>query len=148
MEIERKFLVHREIWEQQIKPVPKIIKQGYLSTTPECTVRVRTKNDQGFITIKGKTVGISREEFEYEIPIDEATQLLEQFTTKSIFKKRYEIDYKGKTWELDEFEGRHAPLILAEIELNSEDEEFELPSWIAEEVSDDPAYFNSNLVQL
>lgn len=148
MEIERKFLVHREIWEQQIKPVPKIIKQGYLSTTPECTVRVRTKNDQGFITIKGKTVGISREEFEYEIPIDEATQLLEQFTTKSIFKKRYEIDYKEKTWELDEFEGRHAPLILAEIELNSEDEEFELPSWIAEEVSDDPAYFNSNLVQL
>lgn len=148
MEIERKFLVHREIWEQQIKPVPKIIKQGYLSSTPECTVRVRTKNDQGFITIKGKTVGISREEFEYEIPMDEATQLLDQFTTKSIFKKRYEIDYKGKTWEVDEFDGRLAHLILAEIELDSEDEEIALPSWIAIEVSDDPAYFNSNLVEI
>lgn len=146
MEIERKYLIHVEKWAEVKKPKPISIKQGYISVDPDCTVRVRTKGKKGYLTVKGKNVGISREEFEYEIPIDEAEKMLSLFADKKIIKNRYEIKYKRKTWEVDEFLDALSPLILAEIELGSETEKFELPDWVAEEVSDDPSYYNSNLI--
>lgn len=146
MEIERKYLILAEKWQEVKKPKPISIKQGYISVDPDCTVRVRTKGRKGYLTIKGKTIGISREEFEYEIPINEAEKMLSLFADKKIIKNRYEIKYKRKTWEVDEFLDALSPLMLAEIELKSETEQFELPDWIGEEVSDDPSYYNSNLI--
>lgn len=146
MEIERKYLIQAEKWQEVKKPKPISIKQGYISVDPDCTVRVRTKGRKGYLTIKGKTNGISREEFEYEIPIEEAEKMLSLFADKKIIKNRYEIKYKRKTWEVDEFLDALSPLMLAEIELKSETEQFELPDWIGEEVSDDPSYYNSNLI--
>lgn len=146
MEIERKYLIHQENWDKLKKPKPVSIKQGYISLDPDCTVRVRTKGKKGYLTIKGKTVGVSREEFEYEIPIQEAEKMLALFADKKIIKNRYEIKFKRKTWEVDEFLDALSPLILAEIELKSEDEKFELPDWVSKEVSEDPSYYNSNLI--
>lgn len=146
-EIERKFLVDLHKWEVLEKPTPQVIKQGYISTDVEKTVRVRTKNNLAFLTIKGKTEGISRAEFEYEIPLIDAEILLSDFCSKVLYKNRYEIVHAEKMWEIDVFEGKLAPLVLAEIELNSEDELFELPPWIGEEVSHDVNYYNSNLIK-
>lgn len=146
MEIERKFLVDAARWAQVEKPQPKRIRQGYLSRSEASTVRVRTKSDKGYLTIKGATTGISREEFEYEIPLADANALLDQFIDKSIDKQRYEIQVGAHCWEVDVFSGALAPLILAEIELSSEDESFERPDWVSEEVSHDPAYFNARLI--
>lgn len=147
MEIERKFLVNKALWNELKKPEPMPIQQGYISTQPECTVRVRTKGHKGFLTIKGITTGISRSEFEYEIPVAEAKDLLTQFAPKYIDKLRYEIEFCGKTWEVDVFQGKLAPLMIAEIELTSENETFTLPEWVGEEVSHDASYYNSNLVE-
>lgn len=147
MEIERKFLVDRDKWEKVAKPVPKEIIQAYLLRSPEKTVRVRVKGEKGFLTIKGPTEGISREEFEYEIPVMDAKDMIRQFADKVIAKKRYEIPFFDHTWEIDVFEGNLKGLILAEIELKDESEKFECPEWITEEVSTDPAYFNANLIE-
>lgn len=147
MEIERKFLVVADLWEQLEKPVPKRIMQGYLSDAENCTVRVRTKGKKGFVTIKGKTVGISRTEYEYEIPLEEANAMIAEFCPKVLSKDRYEIMIGKHTWEVDVFHGKLAPLIIAEIELQSEDEVFELPEWVGKEVSDDVNYYNSRLIQ-
>ncbi len=109
---------------------------------------MRIKKDQAFLTIKSKTIGISREEFEYKIPFEEAKFILENLCDKSIIEKnRYEIKFKEKIWEVDEFLEDNFGLILAEIELNSEDEKFEKPNWVGDEVSLDPKYFNSNLAK-
>ena len=148
MEIERKFLVNKALWNELKKPEPMPIQQGYISTQPGCTVRVRTKGNKGFLTIKGITIGISRSEFEYEIPVAEAKDLLTQFAPKYIDKLRYEIEVEGKTWEVDVFQGKLAPLMIAEIELSAENETFTLPEWVGEEVSHDANYYNSNLVEL
>lgn len=147
MEIERKFLVDIELWNSYKKPIPLAIKQGYLSKNNECTVRVRTKNDSAYVTIKSKTVGISREEFEYEIPISDGNEMLNLFCSKKIEKLRYEIPFAGKIWEVDVFEGKLSPLVIAEIELNSENEVFEKPSFIGLEVSENKDYFNSVLIE-
>jgi len=147
IEIERKFLVKIDSWNLVEKPEPTIIQQGYISSQKECTVRVRTKGLKGYLTIKGLTTGISRVEFEYEIPVDEAKMLLAQFSDKYIDKLRYEIEFQGKTWEVDVFQGKLAPLVIAEIELNEENEAFELPEWVDKEVSNDERYYNSNLVE-
>jgi len=146
MEIERKFLVNSNEWDKIKKPNPIVISQGYLSHNVDCTVRVRTKNEKGFLTVKGKNIGVSREEFEYEIPYKEALEMLSLFAEKHLIKQRFEIEFDNKTWEVDVFQGKLAPLIVAEIELCSEDEKFELPTWVGLEVSDDPQYYNSNLV--
>lgn len=146
MEIERKFLVDAARWEQLEKPQPVRIVQGYLSDDENCTVRVRIKGEKGFITVKGKTQGISRSEYEYEIPFQDAVKMVEEFCGRKIDKLRFEILYKGHLWEVDVFRGKLAPLIIAEIELTSEDEAFELPEWVGQEVSHDPQYFNSKLV--
>ena len=146
IEIERKFTVNIEEWNKIDKPLPTSIKQGYLFKSEEKTIRVRTKGTKGYITIKGKTVGISRTEYEYEIPFSEAQELLEQFAVPYLSKDRYLIHHEGHDWEVDVFHGKLAPLVIAEIELMSEDESFGQPQWIKEDVSMDPAYYNANLI--
>ena len=147
MEIERKFLIHRQLWDAVIKPSPKKIVQAYLVSTAEKTIRIRIKGDQGFITIKGPTKGISRSEFEYEIPLIDAEALISQFAEKVINKERYEIYFDEKLWEIDVFHGKLEGLILAEIELESEDETFSVPEWIGKEVSHDVEYYKARLVE-
>ena len=145
MEIERKFLVNRELWS----PVEEgtRIAQGYLSTDPKRTVRVRVKGKRGYLTVKGKNQGISRQEFEYEVPRWDAEGMLALCEPPIIEKKRYREEIAGHLWEVDVFEGENEGLILAEIELFHEEEEFEPPKWLGEEVSGDSRYYNSNLSQ-
>jgi CYTH domain-containing protein len=145
-EIEYKYLVDAEQWKLLDKPAPELIVQGFISKSVESTVRVRIKGDKAYLTIKGKTVGITRQEFEYEIPVNEAEELLSAFTPKQIRKHRYEIQYAGHTWEVDEFHGPLEGLILAELEVGSEDEKFELPNWVTEDVSTNPDYYNAVLI--
>lgn len=145
-EIEYKFLVNATAWASIDKPKPKHILQGFISKNEDRVVRVRVIDEQGFLTIKGKSVGLSRSEYEYEIPKQDAEELLDQFTDKYIEKLRYEINIAGKTWEVDEFKGKLDGLILAELEVESENEEFTLPNWVTENVSTDPAYYNAVLI--
>ena len=142
-EIERKFLVNKSLF----KPTSEgeYIAQGYLSSTPERTVRVRIKNNRGFLTIKGKNRGISRSEFEYEIPEPDARELLNLCEPSIIVKRRHIINVNNSIWEVDVFEGDNNGLIVAEIELQSEDEIFSRPDWLGDEVSNDARYYNSNL---
>ena len=146
MEIERKFLVKEQLWQGIEKPSPSRIVQAYLVNSAEKNVRIRIKGTKGFLTIKGPTQGISRAEFEYEIPLKDADELISTFAEKVIEKFRYEISFKNHLWKVDVFTGKLEGLYLAEIELNSEDEHFELPDWVGEEVSTDPNYYNSNLI--
>lgn len=146
VEIERKFLVNSEQWKNGVERSVEI-KQVYLSTTPERTVRVRIKGEKGFLTIKGKTQNLSRAEFEYEVPLEEALGLLKLCEGHPIEKVRHEVRVGGKLWEVDVFEGENAGLVLAEIELESEVESFEMPVWAGEEVSADLRYFSSYLSQ-
>jgi CYTH domain-containing protein len=145
-EIEYKYLVDEDAWSQVEKPAPQLIVQGFISKSKECVVRIRIKGDKGFLTIKGKTVGITRKEFEYEIPLADAEAMLDNFIDKSIRKHRYEINVAGKTWEVDEFHGPLQGLILAELEVSSIDEKFDLPEWVTEDVSTDPSYYNAVLI--
>ena len=145
IEIERKFLVHAERWKALKKPTGKYLRQGYLSTDPQRTIRVRIAGNKGFLNIKGITTGATRQEFEYEIPEADAAQLLQNMAVTRLSKIRYLISHEGKQWEVDEFLDENAGLIVAEIELNSETEQFLLPDWAAEEVTDDARYYNSNL---
>ena len=146
-EIERKYLVKNEIHEVVKYLQSKKIKQGYISDSDGKTVRVRTKGDKGYLTIKGKTEGISRDEFEYEIPHDDALKLLANFCPKFLEKERFELIVGEKKWEIDLFHGKLEGLIVAEIELESEEEVFELPAWIDREVSGDMQYYNSKLIE-
>ncbi len=143
-EIERKFLVQPRNWSE-LGPGLKI-RQGYLSTVIERTVRVRTYGEHGYVTIKGVTSGISRNEYEYEIPFSDATQILDGLCLRPLIEKtRYRIPFGGHTFEVDEFFGANRGLTVAEVELKSADEKVELPDWIDRDVSSDPRYFNSNL---
>ncbi len=147
MEIERKFLVDKVEWEKVEKPNPKKIVQAYILNSPEKTVRARIKGSKGFLTIKGATVGISRNEFEYEIPVEEAEEMIRLFAEKTISKDRYEIKFGNHVWEVDEFHGNLEGLLLAEIELSNENEAFEQPIWATEDVSTDVNYYNSKLIE-
>ena len=145
-EIERKFLMKDDSWRSLAKGTK--YRQGYLNSTKERVVRVRTIDDKGFLTIKGITTGATRVEYEYEIPDAEATAMLDELCEKPLIEKnRYKIALGGFTWEVDEFFGENQGLIVAEVELESEDQQFEKPDWIGEEVTGDPKYFNSNLIQ-
>jgi adenylate cyclase len=146
-EIERKFLVDLQKWEQLSKPIGNELRQGYLHSEPNKTIRVRATNDKGFITIKGVTVGATRTEFEYEIPKKEAIELIELFAVNELSKIRYEIECKGKIWEVDVFKDKNEGLLLAEIELISEDEVFYIPEWVTLDVTEDNRYYNSNLCE-
>ena len=144
-EIERKFLVEGESWRDEATGVK--YRQGFLSTVAERTVRVRVAGHRGTITIKGKNVGARRAEFEYEIPVDDAEQVLDTLCERPLIEKvRYTLTVGRHTWEVDVFGGDNAGLLVAEIELGSEDEAFDKPEWAGDEVTDDPRYFNSNLV--
>lgn len=124
-----------------------VYRQGYLSSIKERTVRIRTINDKAFLTIKGVTVSATRTEYEYEIPYADCCAMLDELAERPIIeKKRYKIPVGDVVWEIDEFMGVNAGLIVAEVELKSEEQQFDKPEWIGEEVSGDPRYFNSNLV--
>jgi adenylate cyclase len=145
VEIERKFLVDHGKWGQLNKPKGMLIRQGYMLKEDAKTIRIRVKDDLSYITIKGKTQGISRSEYEYAIPLNDGNELLAAFCDAVVDKTRYNINFAGKLWEVDVFEGDNAGLIVAEIELDDEVETFDRPEWIANEVTDDVRYFNSNL---
>lgn len=145
VEIERKFLVNGNGYKSGSF---KVYRQGYLYTETKHTVRVRTAGKKAVITIKGKRIGISRSEFEYKIPFKDAEQMLDSLCEKPIIeKKRYVIKYSGLIWEVDEFMGKNEGLVIAEVELESEDQEIDLPPWVGEDVSKNPRYANSNLVR-
>ena len=145
-EIERKYLIKKDDWRELAKGT--VYRQGYLSTVKERTVRVRTIDDNGYLTIKGITVGATRAEYEYEIPAKDANYMLNELCEKPIIeKKRYVVDHEDLTWEIDEFDGENLGLIVAEVELTAEDQKIALPDWIGEEVTGDPRYFNSNLIK-
>ena len=145
VEIERKFLVNRRQWEALEKPEGKRYRQGYLYNDAQKTIRVRIAEDAAFLTIKGETMGLSRPEFEYPLPLADAEELLDAFTSTQVIKTRYRIPFEGKIWEVDAFAGENEGLILAELELESEEEVFLLPDWIDREVTGDPRYYNSFL---
>lgn len=142
-EIERKYLVCGDFEPYAVSSVH--ICQGYLNPDPDRTVRVRVKGDEAFICVKGRNNGISRFEWEHRIPKEDALSLLPLCSPGVIDKIRYIVPFKGHDWEVDRFFGDNEGLILAELELRSEDETFELPSWIGKEVSLDSRYFNSSL---
>jgi CYTH domain-containing protein len=145
-EIEKKFLILNNDWRHLGTGEPYC--QGYLNSEKERTVRVRTISDRGILTIKGPNVGGTRLEYEYDIPFDEAREILRELCLEPLIEKiRYKIPYKGFTWEVDEFKGENAGLIFAEIELQHEGQEFAKPPWIGEEVTDDSRYYNANLVK-
>lgn len=143
-EIERKFLVRDDAWKEAAQGVR--FRQGYLSSVPERVVRVRTAGERGMLTVKGITRGVSRLEFEYPIPVTDAERMLDALCEKPLIDKtRYRVEHAGMSWEIDEFHGDNAGLVLAEIELKHEDQAFARPDWLGDEVSADPRYFNSNL---
>ena len=144
-EIERKFLIKGSAWQNG---EGILIRQGYLHNEIDGTVRVRTKGERAYLTIKGGTTGITRLEFEYEIPLEEANEILDELCQKPLIEKmRYEVYVGGFKWEIDEFMGENAGLVVAEIELEDENQEFTKPDWLGEEVSDDFRYQNANLVR-
>lgn len=146
VEIERKFLVQGSGWKTLGQGVA--IRQGYLSTNPDRVVRVRIEDVTATLTIKGRTNGFTRGEWEYAIPFAEADQLLNDLCERPLIEKnRTRILHEGMVWEVDEFFGDNLGLVVAEIELESEEQAFAKPDWIAEEVTDDARYFNANLLR-
>jgi adenylate cyclase len=145
IEIERKFLVDHEQWSKLDKPAGTHYRQGYIVNTKEQTVRVRISDKQGFLNLKSRSSNLSRHEYEYEISLQDGVESLNAFTESGTEKIRYCIPFAGKVWEVDVFLAGNAGLIVAEIELNSEDETFEKPAWVTEEVTDDSRYTNASL---
>ena len=143
-EIERKFLLAGDSWRGLAEGIE--YRQGYLCASKERSVRIRIAGILGFLTIKGATIGAVRSEYEYEIPLTDARSLLNELCPQpQIEKKRYTIPYRGFTWEIDEFFGLNAGLIVAEIELEAEDQVFARPEWIGKEITGDPRYYNATL---
>lgn len=145
IEIERKFLVVGESWRRAVTS-SAAMRQGYLSTSAKATVRIRLVNDaKAFLTLKGPTTGISRAEFEYEVPLDEGRALLDMARPHVVEKRRHIVPHAGLTWEVDVFEGAHAGLVMAEVELSSAEQSVSLPEWAGLEVSHDDRYANASL---
>jgi len=143
-EIERKYLVQGETFKEMGEGV--LYRQGYLNSQKERVVRARTMGSKAALTIKGITVGATRLEFEYDIPMDDCNQLLDLCEQPIIEKTRYKVPFGGLIWEVDEFHGVNDGLVVAECELESEDQSIDKPEWIGDEVTGDPRYFNSNLI--
>ena len=147
IEIERKFLLKNAHWRQQSEAKTHMV-QGYLSVSPEATVRVRIAADRAFLTLKGKRTNYSASEFEYSVPVEDAHQILNQMCHyPPVEKWRHIVKHRGHVWEIDEFLGSNAGLCVAEIELESADDEFSIPEWLGKEVSHDPRYTNARLAQ-
>jgi adenylate cyclase len=148
VEVERKFLVADESWRAGVTSSTRIV-QGYLAQTDLATVRVRVKGDAGFLTVKGVSVGVSRSEFEYEVPVADALAMLDELAQGPVIDKvRHLVPVGDHVWEVDVFAGPNAPLVMAEVELAHADEDFARPSWAGIEVSDDQRFFNVNLARV
>jgi adenylate cyclase len=146
LEIERKFLVTSDEFRTLAEPVP--YRQGYLAVLPDKVIRVRVFGNSGFITVKGRFSDTTRSEFEYKIPQSDAISMLSDLCDKhQIEKNRFRIPFEGLIWEVDEFLGQNAGLVIAEIELTREDQPYIKPGWIGEEVTHDPRYRNANLAR-
>ena len=149
-EVERKFLLASEAWRADSDGGSRIM-QGYLANSPGCTVRVRVKGAEAWLTIKGganDAAGVQRLEYEYAIPLEDARELLSELAERPFIDKvRHIVPVGDHVWEIDEFGGDNAGLIVAEVELSDADESFEKPPWVGEEVSDDPRYLNAALVK-
>jgi len=143
LEIERKFLVDKTTWRPEGQGTKMV--QAYLGLAPYPTVRIRIAGEKAFLTIKGRSETIARPEFEYEIPVDDAREMMTLAVSSPVEKIRYEIQHEGLTWEVDVFSGKNSGLVLAEIELESESQVFTVPEWISEEVTYDGRYYNSYL---
>jgi adenylate cyclase len=145
-EIERKYLVKGDAWRALAEGAH--YRQGYLNSDKDRTVRIRSTGEKAYITIKGLTIGASRPEYEYEIPVADGHAMLETLAERPIIeKRRYRIPHRGVTIEVDEFLGENAGLVVAEVELKSEDQLFDKPAWLGEEVTGDPKYYNANLIR-
>ncbi|GFE68281.1 CYTH domain-containing protein [Chroococcus sp. FPU101] len=146
-EIERKFLVKNDAWKKQA--TGKLYRQGYIATKDSITtVRIRIAGEQAFMTIKGKTEGIGRAEFEYEIPLEDAQTMLDTLCDRPLVEKvRYKLQIDDLVWEIDEFLGENEGLIMAEVELKDENQTVNLPDWVGDEVSHDARYYNVNLAK-
>lgn len=148
LEIERKFLLRSDAWRDEVGDSVRLI-QGYLLRSDRSAIRVRIKGDVAELNIKHTLDGISRLEYEYEIPVADARGIIEHVAQRPLIDKtRHYVAHGGQLWEIDEFHGENAGLILAEIELETVDQRFARPTWLGEEVSDDPRYYNSNLSKL
>ena len=147
IEIERKFLLQGDAWRSLGQPV--LLRQGYLSSNKERVVRVRIEGEGATLTIKGRSSGATRGEWEYPIPLADAAELLDGLCEQPLIEKyRRRIAFAGNVWEVDEFLGANEGLAFAEIELSSEDQAFDKPDWIGAEVTHDPRYYNSSLIRL
>jgi adenylate cyclase len=147
IEIERKFLLASDRWRAAVTNSVEIV-QGYIAESDTSSVRVRIAGENGSLNIKGPTLGITRKEYEYDLPLADAREILSEFcAARVITKTRHHAEHKGHIWEIDEFAGRNAGLIVAEIELSSENEVFDRPGWLGDEVSGDPRYYNVCLVE-
>lgn len=147
VEIERKFLVADNSWQDDIERTITIM-QGYLYADKQKAIRIRIQNEEAFLTIKGSTGSdVTRLEYEYEIPIEDATEMLSSMTDQKIIKYRCLVTVGDHVWEVDMFQMDNDGLVVAEIELSSEDEDFVLPTWLGMEVTSDPRYLNSNLIE-
>lgn len=146
LEIERKFLVRDLRWKSLAQGV--LLRQGYLSSTPERVVRVRIEGDRALLTVKGRNIGAARGEWEYPIPLFDAQTFLDELCERPIIEKlRYRIPWHGLVWEVDEFLGENAGLVVAEVELHTVDQSFDKPEWVGEEVTEDARYYNANLLR-
>lgn len=146
VEIERKFLVVNDSWRETASPGMRY-RQGYLSTDPGNSVRVRVCGDKAWLNIKSAVVGVARCEYEYRIPSADAHAILEELCVKPLIEKtRFIVEHDGLAWEIDVFEGDNAGLVVAELELDSAGDAFMLPAWAGEEVSGDVRYYNQRLV--
>jgi adenylate cyclase len=147
LEIERKFLVKLDQMELPAEGVS--IKQSYINTASNITVRVRIINDKAYLTLKGENRGAVRSEFEYEVPFNEAKDIMGELCARPFIEKvRYEIPFNGHVWEIDVFSGDNDGLCVAEVEMLSEDEHVEIPSWVVQEVTDQKRYYNSQLIKM
>ncbi len=145
-EIERKFLVVNQSYRENAEGV--LYKQAYLNSSSDRIVRIRIIGQKGYITIKGPSEGCKRLEFEYEIPYSDAQIMFECLCEKPILEKyRYKVNINDLTWEVDEFMGENKGLIIAELELPNEKHSFTIPNWLGQEVTNDPKYYNSNLIK-
>jgi len=147
IEIERKFLLKDDSWRQQADAGTRY-RQGYLIGAKQASVRVRIEGDKAYLNIKSMTLGVTRQEYQYPLPLNEAQELLDSLCEKPLVEKtRYKIQHAGHEWEIDVFTGENAGLVVAEVELQTEQESLSLPSWVGVEVSADPRYYNVNLVK-
>lgn len=146
LEIERKYLVINDKWRDSVIK-ESVMKQGYLANVPNASVRVRVADNMARLTIKGRSEGISRSEYEYPIPLQDAQEILNGLVAGALIEKvRYQVKCGDHLWDLDVFDGTNRGLIVAEVELGSEEEAFQMPEWAGEEVSSDSRYYNASLV--